>query len=200
MRNKSGIYKITHVDSGKTYIGATRNLASRRYSHYRELHLNKHICVEMQSDFNASACGNSAIDFQVLTFCPIEALHEQEKFHIEALSPSYNKNAAGSGLRIEITDQTREKISNRMKGNQIRCIGTFKTPFGDFTSSSKAAKACSVDFSQAAIWRACRYSDTVITRKSYVKTKYLNQNFDESIADNKTWADLGFGFVDKNDA
>lgn len=200
MTIKSGIYKITHVDSGKIYVGASRDLDARRYSHYRELHLNKHSCSEMQADFNASACGNSAIDFQVVEFCPIEALHEMEKLHIEALSPSYNKNAAGGGIRLEISEQTREKMKARMQGNQIRFIGTFKTPFGDFTSSIKAAKACSIDFSQAAIWKACRYSDTVITRKAYVKTKYLNQNFDESIVGNKTWADLGFGFVDKNDA
>ena len=200
MTNQSGIYTLTHVDSGRIYVGASRNLDARRYSHYRELHLNKHHCRELQVDFNGSACGNSAVEFTVINVCPVEALHEMEKLHIEALSPSYNQNAAGGGLRKEATEETRQKMRERMTGHQIRYIGTFKTPFGDFTSSKKGSDASEGGMSQASVWKACRNSDTLITRRSYVKTRYLKENFDESIIDNKTWHDLGFGFVAKADA
>lgn len=199
MAHKSGIYKITHVDTGKSYVGASCNLDARRYSHYRELHLNKHICQEMQADFNASACGNSAVNFQVIELCPVDALHEKERLHIAAISPAYNRNAAGGGLHKKITEKTRQKMRDRMTGNQIRYVGVFKTPFGDFRSSCSAVANSNGAISQSGIWRACRYSDTVITRHIYAKTRYLNQNFDDTII-GLTWADMGFGFTPALDA
>ncbi|WP_455918675.1 GIY-YIG nuclease family protein [Ensifer canadensis] len=193
MENNIGIYALTHVETGKTYVGASTNIRTRKYHHYRQLHLNKHYAKEMQADFNASACGNSAVDFRVLEYCATDKLSERESFHIETTAAEYNSNAAGGGGMRVITDKTREKMRNRVLGKQLRYVGDFQTPWGMFRSSQAASRAIDGLMSQPGIWNACTRNETIITPLSYAKSKYLKANHDKSVI-GKTWESLGFSF------
>lgn len=188
----SGIYIIEHVPTGKTYVGASSNLKKRRYTHLRSLHLGKSHNTEMLLDYKDSAIGNSAIDFRVIEYCGIDQLSDRERFQIDALKPDYNHNAGGGGYH-DVTDEFRETMRKRLTGKQIRKVGTFVTPFGIFPSSLSASDASDGLISQSAVWNACRKSNIVITRNSYSKSAYLQNNHDESVV-GKTWAELGFGF------
>lgn len=193
--NNIGIYQLTHLDSQKTYIGASQNLKARVYHHNRDLHLNRHHVSALQSDFNQSATGNNAVSFAVLEYCDFDQLHEREDFHIETKKPVYNTKAAGGGVRV-ITDEARENSRNRIIGKQMRYLGDFVTPWGVYSSSFRACSACEVRMSQFAVWKACRNPKTVITKLAYAKSLYLSSLHDRSVI-GKTWAELGFGFVAK---
>lgn len=192
--NNVGIYQLTHLDSQKTYIGASQNLKARVYHHNRDLHLNRHHVPALQNDFNQSATGNSAISFAVLEYCDFDQLHEREDFHIETKKPVYNTKAGGGGVRV-ITDEARNNARNRITGKQMRYLGDFVTPHGVYSSSFRACSASEVRISQYALWKACRNPETVITKLAYAKSVYL-QSLGEGVI-GKTWAELGFGFVAK---
>lgn len=191
--NTSGIYIITHRDTGKSYVGASSNLPKREYHHFRALHLGNHYCEEMLVDFQTTGTGNTAMEFCVLEYCPNDKLTDREQAHIDALQPVYNRNCAGGGLRT-VSDNEREKMRKRWIGKQMRNVGTFQTPWGSFTSSAQASREVDGLISQPAIWNVCTKSEKVITRLAFGKSRYLMQNFDESVV-GKTWADLGFDFV-----
>lgn len=193
----TGIYELTHIESGKTYIGASQNLKSRVYHHNRDLHLNRHHVPALQNDFNQTATGNSAVSFAVLEYCDFDQLHEREDFHIETKKPVYNTKAAGGGVRL-ITEEARNESRKRLVGKQMRFIGDFRTPHGVYSSSFRAASASEVRMSQFAVWKACKNPDTVITKLAYAKSLYLSTLHDHSVI-GKTWAELGFGFVPKAD-
>lgn len=189
----SGIYAVTHNATGKTYVGASRNIPRREYEHFRDLHLGKHHCKAMQSDFNDSASGNSAVSFRVVQYCPESELVEREQFHIDAIEPIYNNNKAGGGC-YKVTDAMRRERSERMKGKQIRSVGTFETPWGSFPSSLKAAEASNGLMSQGMVWNACRKPETVITRLAYAKSAYLKKHFTKDVI-GTCWSSLNFGFI-----
>ncbi|WP_276118277.1 GIY-YIG nuclease family protein [Pararhizobium qamdonense] len=190
--NNSGIYALTV--NGTTYIGASHNLKSRFYHHKRNLHLNRHHAPAIQEAFNTVATGNSAVSFSVLEYCNLEQLHAREDFHIKTNQHVCNSKAAGGGIRL-ITDDARENSRKRLTGRQMRYIGDFITPWGLFTSSMAAAKASEVAFSQFAVWKACKQSETVITRLAFAKSRYL-QTLGQHVV-GMSWAELGFAFVAK---
>lgn len=193
MKNENcGIYIFTHVDTGRSYIGASSNLKRRKYHHFRSLHLGYAKATEMLIDFQNSAVGNSAMDFRVLEYCDHSKLGECEQAHIEALKPEYNSNRGGGGIRIS-SDDFKEKQRQRWTGKQMRKVGVFITPWGEFASSNAAAEAIDGLISQPAIWTSCTRSDKTITRNSWSKSAYLQTHYDESVV-GTTWAELGFGF------
>jgi group I intron endonuclease len=189
----TGIYSLTL--NGKVYVGASQNLKSREYHHLRELHMDCHHVPALQAEFNEVASGNSAVSFEVLEYCDFDQLHEREDFHIETKRPDYNSKRAGGGLRI-ITDESRAKSAARLKGKQMRYDGDFICPHGVYQSSIRAAQASEVTISQFAVWKACKFPETVITKLAYGKSLYLQSLHDRSVI-GKTWADLGFNFVAK---
>lgn len=194
MDNNTGVYAITHLDTGAVYVGASTNIAKRKYNHFRQLHLNKHYCKSLQADFNESATGNSAVSFEVLEYCDRDALREREKFHIDASDLSYNtRSHAGVGC-FDVSDERREQMRDKLIGVQIYRVGTYITPWGSYTSSIKAAKECEPTISQPAVYNSCTRPDREITRLTYARSRYLQANFDKSII-GKTWKELGFGFI-----
>lgn len=46
------IYAIKHQETGRIYIGRTKNVNKRLYLHFRDLRKNQHYVELMQSDFN----------------------------------------------------------------------------------------------------------------------------------------------------
>ncbi|MCK3776223.1 GIY-YIG nuclease family protein [Ensifer sesbaniae] len=195
MANNSGIYSLTHVETGKSYVGASINLKRRSFLHFRSLYLKKHYCDKMQADYDASASGNSAFEFRVVELCELEQLAEREAHHMEIINPAYNSNAAGGGVRPAVTDEFREKMRKRTTGTQLRYTGDYVTPFGTFPSSYRAAAAIDGFMSQSNVHKACVHSETKISRHTYGASKYLQQIGETVIGSD--WKSLGFSFIAK---
>ncbi|AYD01758.1 GIY-YIG nuclease family protein [Neorhizobium sp. NCHU2750] len=188
----TGVYIVTHIESGKTYIGASRNLKKRRYNHYRELHIGTHNCTELLIDFQMSNSGNSAVDFRVLEYCEFDELAEVEKSYIDAMKPDYNHRTGGGGIR-PYSEELADRQRKRWTGQQMRRIGTFITPFGSFDSSYTAADMSEGTMSQFGVWRTCKSAERRINRHAWSKSAYLQKHHDESVI-GQTWASIGFGF------
>lgn len=54
--NKSVIYMIRNLNNGKVYIGQSRNIRTRKFSHVSMLRSGRHNIKEMQADFNNGDC------------------------------------------------------------------------------------------------------------------------------------------------
>jgi hypothetical protein len=99
------------------------------------------------------------------------------------------------------TEESRKKMSEAQKGKRVgekhpKFKGYYVTPFGTFSSSiDEQIKENNISY--VAIIRWCKTNnDTIITKMSYAKSRYLRENFDESII-GKTYKELGFSFICK---
>jgi group I intron endonuclease len=91
------------------------------------------------------------------------------------------------------SDEHKKKLSEANKGEKnYQFKGYYVTPFGTFTSSKdKEIKENNISHDSLRNW--CKNNDTIISKGSYAQSKYLQENFDESII-GKTFADIGFSF------
>jgi group I intron endonuclease len=92
--------------------------------------------------------------------------------------------------------KTRPEHSKKMKAlrgkDYPKFKGYFLTPFGKFESYKDACEK--LDISNCTLYNYCVVLyEKEISRGSYAKSKFLNQNYDETII-GKTYNDLGFGF------
>jgi len=84
-------------------------------------------------------------------------------------------------------------MSEATKGEKnYQFEGYYITPFGTFTSSyDLKIKENNINHNVLRKW--CKNNNNIISKKSYAFSKYLQENFDESII-GKTFADIGFSF------
>lgn len=111
-----GVYKITNVKTGGSYIGSTTNLANRWSVHKYELKTKKHSNKNLQKAWEES--GPDAFSFTVL--CVVESpceLIATEQHYMDEVSPDYNiAPNAGSSRGIKLSEERKQKISERVKG------------------------------------------------------------------------------------
>jgi len=71
------IYSITHIDSGKVYIGSTTNLKFRWRDHKKNLRGNRHDNRYLQNAWNKY--GEDSFSFKVVEECATDILLDREK-------------------------------------------------------------------------------------------------------------------------
>jgi len=108
-----GIYKITHRDSGKCYIGQSVDVFSRWQSH-------ANLAVKRKSAIqNAFVLyGIKQFSFEVVEECSREILNEREIFWIayfNSMSPTGYNLTSGGGQGIVYSEETRKKMSEANK-------------------------------------------------------------------------------------
>ena len=86
MRNQkySGIYIITNLRTGKSYVGQSGNVYRRRKQHFSALKSGKHENWMRQFEFNRY--GRRNFRWRVLEWCPTNQLNEREKYWINKLN------------------------------------------------------------------------------------------------------------------
>lgn len=96
---KSGIYRISNIETEECYIGSSKNLKNRQYTHFNDLKTNRHINSILQDLYNSK--GENILKFEILEYCNIEDLKEKEQFWIDTVEPKYNiiKKASGNNKR-----------------------------------------------------------------------------------------------------
>ena len=88
LRGRCGIYKITNMNNGHTYVGQSQDIYNRKREHFIALAHHKHHNVKMQTEWDE--CGGKGFRWDPVEFCEPERLNEREKFWIEELHCEYN--------------------------------------------------------------------------------------------------------------
>ena len=78
----SGIYKLTHIDSGISYIGQAKDIKERWVSHVKcSLGIDTPVTSQLYAFTREKGIDN--FTFEVLEKCSINELNEKEKFYID---------------------------------------------------------------------------------------------------------------------
>lgn len=108
---KCGIYKITNLTSGKSYIGQSNNIPERWKKHRYASNL--HSRYELYQDFAKYGLDN--FDFSILCECSSEELDEKEIYWIAFYDTYYNgynqtKGGSNSSHPVKISEEDLEII------------------------------------------------------------------------------------------
>jgi group I intron endonuclease len=111
-----GIYKITHRESGKCYIGQSVDVFGRWKSHSNLAGKRKSL---IKRAFVAHGIEN--FSFVVIEECDRELLNEREVFwiaHFDCMAPNGYNLTSGGGQGMVVSEETRQKMSERKKGKK----------------------------------------------------------------------------------
>ena len=87
-----GIYRLTCDQTGKSYIGQSKDIRRRMWEHKSPNSMNN---SELKKDI--LRYGFDSFKQEVLEECPIDRLDEREKFYIAKYKPEYNVSIGGKG-------------------------------------------------------------------------------------------------------
>jgi len=100
-----GIYMITNKLTGEQYIGQSRNIKQRWFSHTAP---NTREYNRMHKDIKKQ--GKNTFDFIILEECSVKELDKKEKYYIAKVHPSYNISTGGRGnYGFKPTEEQKEK-------------------------------------------------------------------------------------------
>lgn len=112
--DRSGVYCITHLESGKRYVGsAAKTIRGRWRNHLSLLNRQKHHSIHLQRAWDKF--GADAFEWLILENCEPEQCLIREQFYIESFlsaDPDHGYNIlprAGSRLGSRTTDEAKAK-------------------------------------------------------------------------------------------
>lgn len=115
----TGIYQITNLQNGKSYVGSAVSFSKRWKEHLRQLTNGNHHSTVMQRAWNKY--GEAAFQFKKLLVCAKSDLIWYEQRAIDALKPAYNIcKVAGSVLGYRHTPEAKAAAAERASGNTHR--------------------------------------------------------------------------------
>jgi hypothetical protein len=121
---------------------------------------------------------------------------EKHHFYGKKFSEEHRIKLSKALIGNHHSEDTKKKMSEAKKGENNHLFkGYYVTPFGNF-SSSRNELVKEHNIGRTTLKRWCKNNNTFISKLSYRKSKYLQENFDEFII-GKTFADIGFSFEAK---
>jgi len=168
--NKTGIYKWTHIISGKSYVGSAINLSNRLKNYYNLAYLEREIIKNNSMIYRALLkYGYSSFKLDILEYCNPNALIEREQYYFDLLKPEYNilkfvrsiKGFKHSKATIKLmriaklgskhSEDTKFKIAaNNAQAQSILVTDNRTNISKEFTSIRKAAKFVAIHHSYLA--------------------------------------------------
>lgn len=117
--NLSSVYCILNIYTNKRYVGSTTNFSDRKGCHLYDLRHERHSSKLLQSEYNEY--GEGSLKFfkleEVETF-QLDELISREQFWIDFYNPEYNVNMIAGYRFPKHTNESKEKIRNRMLGRK----------------------------------------------------------------------------------
>jgi hypothetical protein len=115
-----GVYKITSPKK-RVYIGQSADVR-RRFKEYKILH-----CKDQPRLYNSlKKHGVDKHKFEILHQCKLEQLNKLECYYIElfqCFNNEYGLNLKSGGDRVVFSEETKKKISDKLKGRQPTMLG-----------------------------------------------------------------------------
>lgn len=117
-----GIYRIHNKNNGKCYVGSSKNIPKRWAKYHRATLLqNKHYNAHLQNAWNKH--GEGAFVLECLEVVSLEEdLLKREQYWIDfyqAANRRFGYNIAPKADRSEWSEETRRKVSERLKGKPL---------------------------------------------------------------------------------
>jgi group I intron endonuclease len=110
-----GIYRITNLVNGKTYIGQSIDI-KRRFCDHR--------CISHESNIHLKRAlkkyGKDNFRYEVLEECDISELDEKEIYYISTLKPEYNIASGGQSSLRAYPEEVKKVISQKAKAQWER--------------------------------------------------------------------------------
>ncbi len=196
----SGIYKIENIINGNVYIGQSKDVRNRMYSHKSELKKNKHCNIHLQRAWNKY--GEDNFKFIILEECNQEEIDQKEIIYINKYNSyknGYNRDLGGKCGNVHseetiiklkkskenISDEIRENMRYAQKSIPIYQIDLNGNVINQWYSIREASKILDISFS--CIWDCVNkkrrtYKNYIwITKDDYDNgcfnlNNYINQN------------------------
>lgn len=116
-KTKCGVYQITNISNNKIYIGSSKNILQRWKNHIRELELNVHKNMFLQTDWNNF--GKNNFVFEILEECSIKNRYEVEQKYLNELFPFYRNE---NGYNIAEKSTQRNETDVRLFSQKNECL------------------------------------------------------------------------------
>ncbi len=129
-----GVYIIRHVESGRCYVGSSKNIQVRWNKHREDLRKGKHHSPTLQRAWNKYS--ETAFLFEVVEETTIEQLRTAEALWLSKLRPFYNSMTAQNTQLIEHGPSTRKLMSE----SQLRRFARERVRGGRKLSPEQKAK------------------------------------------------------------
>lgn len=119
----SGIYSIINIRNNKIYVGSTKNIEMRKYSHFNTLRRNVHVNKYLQRAYNKY--GKDSFMFTVIEYCSVDRLLEREIFwiiHYKSTDNLFGYNnmiPCEHGITHSIETRKRISVKNRISRKKI---------------------------------------------------------------------------------
>ena len=116
---KSGIYMLTNKITKDTYIGQSTDLKKRFTNYFNISYLkSKNNLIISRALIKY---GYSNFSVSILEYCNKTDLLKREQYYFDKLNPQYNiLKIAGSSLSYKHSEETRLKISKKLKGIYVK--------------------------------------------------------------------------------
>lgn len=129
----SAVYAIVNKETGKMYIGGSKDIKTRWRLHKADLNRGEHYNGELQEDWNKY--GSNTFVLEILKKVQVQDLNRCETKYLKSLHPLYNIKLTANGGHFvppetrrkmsfvkrqrgsNISQETRSKISRALKGN-----------------------------------------------------------------------------------
>lgn len=110
----SGIYRITHLSTGRSYIGSAVNIRRRARLHVNELHAGKHPNNKLRNSWGKY--GPDAFSISVAELCDAAKLLATEQRYLDEEKPHYNLcPVAGSTLGLKWNAEAKQRAAVAQK-------------------------------------------------------------------------------------
>lgn len=146
---KSGVYQIVNKQSGKRYIGSSKDVLRRLQGHLNHLLKDKHPNRHLQNSFNFY--GQESFTFEFVESCHQEDRLVLEQTYIDAHKRSTLYNSvfiAGAPTGYRHTEEAKERIGAFWKGKK-------RGPLSDRTKMSLSASLKGKVAWNKKVWPRC---------------------------------------------
>lgn len=149
---KTGIYRWTHLESNKSYIGSSLNLGKRLRNYFSTTFISHPTRATMIINKALLKYGYSKFKLEILEYCTIKDLTHREQYYMVIFHPKYNVlKTAYSSLGYKHTDESLDKVRknlvklNLSKSIKVKVTNLLTNTSVEFDSIRRAAQSLNVN-------------------------------------------------------